>query len=208
MAIFIDCNTIKNNELNNEITEKISKKLPKSINDNLEENKLKNIDTYLQEIDSIIILILQNYESNINIDFLFGLKNVRIICTLDNLFIKISSEFVKRFNFIFRDMTTFVKYDVIDVEEVSVVYNVLLSVTKRQRNVFRRLLEVLEGEYIESKDLVMKVGKRLLIGDVRKVNEALGEFYDHGVLKKGKDGRVVVNMKRKEIDEVLNNWTY
>lgn len=125
------------------------------------------------------------------------------ICTIDTmdpLQISLCDEDLEEFNFILKDLTTYVPYDYSTLEnkkEIS-LKNLLQNISKRSNMVFKILVGLSEKNTVLLSDLINTVKKEVFINDINTIHQLLSEFVDHKIIKY-KDGKIVLLMKKEKI---------
>lgn len=176
---------------------------------------LMDANTFFNHMSKIIkrsdeiLLILLNFRKDLT--FLMN-SNIRIVGTIEGVNIEMSYEDVYDYNFIFRDLTTYNAYteEIMDInldteiKKVLVVENLMSSVSKKAANIFIETLKIFDvGVKIPFSELVKKVGKKFLITTITSIKNHLHEFIDHKVLKATKDGNLVIELSKSDVDKIL-----
>ncbi|KAM0680726.1 hypothetical protein GINT2_000999 [Glugoides intestinalis] len=172
------------------------------------DSSIKDIDSWLGEEKKDLQLIITNFQFD---EWVFtGLKNIKIIGTIESIDIKFDLTSLEDFNFIFRDLTTFEDYedDIINIElfnnKVQSVQMILSNLSTKARTTFKELLLF---EACTLNELFNKVKKDLFLTKPASLIDLLREFIDHKIIKI-QDGRIktILNKtERKTVMEFISN---
>lgn len=167
---------------------------------------IRDIDGWLGRSKKSLVLILVNFDFALR--ELQGLENIRIIGTLECIDFTFGLEEVRAFNFIFRDLTTFVDYadEVLDVEikndRAVAALMVLANVPRKAGLLFRELVSLgtcsVDALFDKVKRLLMLTKKAAMV-------DLLAEFVDHRIIKIKDNSTVVLNLNREERRRLLEN---
>lgn len=180
----------------------------------LKKNRRKHIYLSLEGLDDAC------YKSGIkltmvflNFDFkqLLPFKNTRsfkIVGTLEEVYSNLGHREIEDFNFIFRDLTTFVPYyeDIAGTtlvetpNSVEGMVNIYENVPKKAKFVFLELLKLkkdMKNVYLV--DIYNALKKKLLLKDKSECQILLAEFIDHNLIKVKGSEEIVFEFKNTEI---------
>lgn len=167
---------------------------------------IRDIDHYLSKCRKKLILILLNFD--FSIIELQKLTSIRLIGTLETLNFSFVSEDIDYFNFIMRDLTTFVNYTDecfdVDVESnnLTSTIHILNGVSKNSKIVFKELLK--SGNTTVS-FLFNKLKAQLMIINKNKIVEYLAEFLDHGLIMIKDKIEIKLKLTKDESKELLKS---
>lgn len=165
---------------------------------------IREIDERLTAEGGSLLLVLINF--NFDLTDLQGLKAIRIIGTIENIDFTFDACSIEAFNFIFRDLTTFVNYtdETLGINlfsnRTSSTLMVAKSVPERSRQVFKELL-VLGSCSIG--DLFNRVKIGLMMTNKKVLIECLNEFVDHGIVKISDGVQLSLNLTKNERASIL-----
>ncbi|KAF7684655.1 Origin recognition complex subunit 2 [Astathelohania contejeani] len=177
---------------------------------------IDGINILLEKYGKYIQIIILNFDFN-SLEGFIGKTHIRIIGTLENVKSNITFSHIMDFNFIFRDLTTYRPYlnEIADIkiEETNKstqnIINVLNSVSKKSRNIFKLLLEsFIDLEAIPLKDIFKIVKKNFLINNYGIFSNLLLEFFDHNILKRDDCENIYINLTVENRKKILENWNY
>ena len=142
-AIHLDCRSTKMSEMTKQIVKKIGRR---SFDD------YKQASMSIREIDDAIHNRREKYKLvMINFDFSFSvflnLKNFVVLATMESVDIRFGMDEIERFNFVFRDLTTFEPYEeAVDIEiktlRTGMSINVVKNVPRNSMMVLREILAI------------------------------------------------------------------
>ncbi|KAI4292645.1 origin recognition complex subunit 2 [Pancytospora philotis] len=165
-----------------------------------------DIDEQLGRSKRSLTLILTSF------DFqrreLQGLRNVRIVGTVESLGFSFDLDDLRSFNFVMRDLTTFADYtaEVLDIDvtsdRVSGALMVARSVPEKVRHIFRELLTLGSCTIAE---LFQRTSKALLLAQQRTVVKYLDEFIDHGIVRIKDGSRILLDLNKEERARLLKD---
>lgn len=172
------------------------------------DSNIRDIDDWLGNEKKKLKLILTNFQFD-EWEFV-GLKNIKIIGTIESVDIKFDLNSIEDFNFIFRDLTTFEDYEdeIMNVElfnnKVQSVQMILSNLSTKARTAFKELLLL---EACTLNELFNKVKKELFLTKPASLLDLLREFIDHKILKiqDGKIKTALNKTERKMILEYISN---
>lgn len=160
--------------------------------------KRKNIDAALAKLDNAwkagdvqTRLVFLNFEFK-ELAPLSRTKNLKIIGTIEDTAYMFSHSDVRSFNFIFRDLTTFVPYndEIVGialfrtVNRVESTLHIYENVSKKAKQVFVEFLRLKSGtKNVFLLDMFNALKKRLLLKARSECQVLLSEFLDHQILK-------------------------
>ncbi|KAM0674405.1 Origin recognition complex subunit 2 [Gurleya vavrai] len=163
-----------------------------------------HLDLFLYKKNKEFTVILINFD--FSLDILKNRKRIKLIATLEKIFTPVERNFLKEFNFIFRDLTTFESYKT-EIQDINLKKNdmlciscsVLENVSKRTKNIFLCLIEEFcEENVVDNNEFLIKVGKKFFIKQLSVLNQLLVEFYDHKILKKKSENEFFINLSKME----------
>lgn len=143
---------------------------------------LKELDKLLE--DKKIYCILNNFDFSCT-EFQ-ELNSIKIIGTVENLNFEFTQEDLIKYNFIFRDLTTFENYneDIVDSEildnKIQNVKLIIGNLSAKPKFVFKELLKI--GNCTANL-LFNNVKKSLFLSKIQSLIELLREFTDHKIIK-------------------------
>lgn len=163
-----------------------------------EYTKHRNINALLAKLDDAwkardmqTRLIFLNFEFK-ELAPLSKTKNFKIIGTIEDTACLFSHYDVRSFNFIFRDLTTFVPYtdEIVDIalsrvaNRVESTLHIYENVSKKAKQVFVEFLRLKsETKSVFLQDIFNSLRKKLLLKARSECQVLLSEFLDHQILK-------------------------
>lgn len=164
---------------------------------------IADIDASLSGGDKLVLIL-------VNFDFalseLQGLKNIRLVGTIENIDFPFDCEELALFNFILRDLTTFADYsdEILGVElasnELASALMVFESVPERSQKIFRELVEIGDCKLTE---LFNRVKIPLMIRKAALILDSLHEFMDHGIVKVKNENSITLKMSKEERKKMI-----
>ncbi|KAH9411435.1 putative origin recognition complex protein [Ordospora pajunii] len=207
-AIHVDCRSTKKNELMKQISKKIWHNLLPNC---------RQAPASIKEIDDAIFGRREKYKLvMVNFDFSFAefleLKHFAVLATMENVNVRFGMDDIERFNFVFRDLTTFEPYEEAADIEIQVLrtgrsMNVVKNVPRNSMIVLREILAI-GGEKVDMNELFERIKKRLFLTARCSIVPMIAEFIDHGMLRIKNNSEIVISIppvERKEIVELLSN---
>ncbi|KAI5176143.1 origin recognition complex subunit 2 [Pancytospora epiphaga] len=167
---------------------------------------IRDIDEWLGRNKKTLILILINFDFGLK--DLQGLENIQIVGTMESIDMECTLKDIEDFNFLLRDLTTFVDYsdEVLDVEirsdKVLSVQRVVSNVPQRVATLFRDLVELGSCTINE---LYNNVKKQMMLTRKDTIENLLREFIDHGIVKIKDNTNIVLNLNKEERKRFLEN---
>ncbi|ELQ75030.1 Origin recognition complex, subunit 2 [Trachipleistophora hominis] len=156
-------------------------------------------------------------KSKINIIFKFDLTSTdpekfpknNVVCVLDTMdptAINFCDEDLEDFNFIMKDLTTYVPYEnVFEVDKGEAdLKNLLNNVPKRSRNLLKIFINLCENNFALITELLNVAKKELFITNTKTIYQLLGEFVDHRIIKYREDKIVLLVKKEKILCHMVN----
>jgi origin recognition complex subunit 2 len=149
----------------------------------------------------------------LNFDFeqmaeLSGLRNIALVATVERTSITFSSEDVERYNFIFRDLTTYEPYSTeihgiqLNASKSDAAASVIRNVSRNSRAVMEELLDG-EGAAVAIDELFERVKRRLFLRSKNAIFPLISEFVDHNILKLKDNAEIVVNLSLADRKAVI-----
>lgn len=166
---------------------------------------IRDIDEWLRSRNKTLTLILFNFSLE-NKEF-SGLKNIKLIGTIESIDFSFELDDLVTFNFILRDLTTFENYveETINIELYdSRVQNALLvlkNLPAKTKLVFKRLLGL---NTRTTATLFEAVKKELFLVKYSSLLPHLHEFIDHKIIKIN-ESKITVNLTKDDIKALLEN---
>lgn len=167
---------------------------------------IAEIDDRLAQDKKSLILVLVNFD--FGLAELQGLKNIRLIGTVENIDFAFDLDDIVSFNFVCRDLTTFVNYtsEVLDINimenRVQSTLMVIRSIPNKSKYIFKELLVL--GS-CDVSDLFNKVKLALMLTRKNTVVEALSEFVDHGIVKIKDGTNIVLCLNKDDRSRILGD---
>lgn len=169
-------------------------------------------DKYLHSKNFNLTIVVLNF--SFEYVFLQKLKNIRIVATIENVFANYTSDDIYDYNFIYRDLTTFIPYEeeILDITlqsnalSANNVINIANCVSNKSKKLFIEILKNFKVQQKVSYNELLKIGKRFLITKIVTINDLLSEFYDHKVLKNG-NNEIVINLTDSCVKAVIKHYT-
>lgn len=150
-------------------------------------------------------------KSRTNIILKFDFRNAdpdsfpknNVICTLDTMDptkISFCDEDLEDFNFIMKDLTTYMPYEnIVEKYRAEIdIGNLLNNVPKRSKNLFKIFIKLCEGNLVLITDLLNLAKKEMFITSAKTVYQLFGEFVDHQIIKY-KEDKIVLLVKKEKI---------
>lgn len=216
-AIIINCLFLKTDDF----IALLKDQLRKTLNSKLRQNiQIKDIykfmnacDCFLQKNNVFVTLVVLNFR--FEFIFLQELQNIQLVATIENVYTTYSKDDIYDFNFIFRDLTTFLPYEK-EIVDINLQSNLLCArnvieifncVSKRSKNICLAILKNFKVQQkISYKDLLEKVAKKFLVSKINLLNDLLSEFYDHRVLKNG-NNEILINLSESTVKNVIKHFS-
>ncbi|KAG5860277.1 origin recognition complex subunit 2 [Encephalitozoon hellem] len=204
-AIYVNCRIMSRHEILSEIMDAVRRR---SRLEGLKASKtltIKDIDEAIGTRREKYKLIMANFDFGM-VEF-SGLRNFAILGTIEEVDIRFSLEDVERFNFIFRDLTTFDPYEEETIgihlggTKAEASFRVVRSVPKSSRAVLKEILQC-NADTMSLSDLFERVKRKLFLTSKTSVLSMISEFIDHGLLKIKNGTEVVVCMSPTEKREI------
>ena len=163
---------------------------------------LAALDDFLFKEKRTVILILLNF----NFDYycFSNLKAIKIIGTIESIDINYSMEDIEKFNFIFRDLTTFLDYTddilgfTLNNSKVTNAFTVYKSVAFKCQKIFKTIIDKC---ITTIPDLFNNVKKELLLTKKIQIKPFLAEFIENKILKMEGD-KISIMLNKTEIEKM------
>lgn len=149
-------------------------------------------------------------------------NNLRIVATIDTLDFSFDMLDIKKYNFIFRDLTTFIPYNY--TFESKNIDQLIKSVSAKSKNLFLFLLQEIENRNnlkdglnkaalrgicgpknrINVNEFIQSIKRKFLISKLKTLRLILGEFMEHQILSLKNDFlsvKISTNERRRILDE-------
>lgn len=175
----------------NDITELLCKNTKLKNN----KNKLLALNEKLKKEKKIQKIIILNFCFD-KFNVLNHFNSFRIIATIERINFTFSHQEIIDFNFIFRDLTTFIPYkenfiekkQKLESDKLKTLENVFLNVQKQSQIVFIELIKLLnQNKTVYLKDLTDNLKSKLMHKEKSKYINLLTEFIDHKIVKINKE---------------------
>ena len=169
------------------------------------------IDRKCEDIGTKITLVFLNFDFK-ELKPFKKMRNFKIIGTIENTSYDFEFSEIDSFNFIFRDLTTFVPYteEVTDISfpenqsKVGSMAAVYGNVPKKSRFVFLELLKLKRAsKSVFLADIFSLMKKKLLLKNKNECLVLLSEFIDHRLLKTKSDGEIAFEFRDADIHRFL-----
>ncbi|RVD92263.1 origin recognition complex subunit 2 [Tubulinosema ratisbonensis] len=162
---------------------------------NRSENKILGLHKALTDQEKNEKIIILNFCFD-KFSELKQIKPLRIIGTIERIDFSFSHQDLLDFNFIFRDLTTFISYKEefvekkhkLEIDKFKTLENVFLNVQKQSQIVFIDLIRLFnKNKSVYLKDLIDSLKSKLMHKEKNKYLNLLTEFVDHKIIKIGKE---------------------
>lgn len=167
---------------------------------------IEDIDRRLCRDNESLTLVLLNF--NFELFQLQNLKNIKLVGTVENIDFNFDLTDIRSFNFVFRDLTTFVSYtdEVLDINiasnKASTAIMVIKSIPNKSKIIFMELLKL--GN-CSVNDLYNKLKVSLMMSKKNTIVEALNEFIDHDIIKLREGNQITLKLNKEECKNVLES---
>ncbi|AFN83917.1 origin recognition complex subunit 2 [Encephalitozoon romaleae SJ-2008] len=204
-AIYLNCRTMGRHEILAEIVDTVRRRSRLETQRVSKTSTIKDIDEAIGTRKEKYKLIMANFDFSM-LEF-SGLKNFAILGTIEGVDIRFSLEDIERFNFIFRDLTTFDPYEeeIIGIHlgatKVEASSRVVSSVPRNSRVVLKEIL-LCNEDTVSLSELFERTKRKLFLTSKASVLSMISEFIDHGLLKIKNGTEVVVCMSPTEKKEI------
>lgn len=211
-SIVLNCHNMNINDITTSLKNQIIKSIrPK----NPAKYTLMEIMPFIKAINNLFtrensfILVLINFRKEFT--FLIN-SNIKVVCTVENVFLDLSQDDIHDYNFIMRDLTTFTPYsdEIVDInldseiKKLLVVENLLKSVSKKAGDLFIATIKTFEvNTRVTFSSLMTKVGKKFLITTLASMKDHLHEFFDHKIFKITNDGGFMIVLGKGDVEKIL-----
>lgn len=168
---------------------------------------LRNLDEWHETHGTYAVWVLLNFDFK-ELAPLRNAARLRIVGTIEDTTYRFSYRDFEHFNFIFRDLTTFLPYkdEIIDMafstasDRVESASNVYGNVPKKAQFLFLELLKLKKASVqLHLTDLFDAMRKKLLLKSKNECLVLLAEFIDHGLIKTKGAGEMCVALTDAEI---------
>lgn len=166
---------------------------------------IHDIDLKLSKSKKKLIMILLNFDFNLS--DLKGLKNIKLVGTIENIDFTFDKDDLLDLNFILRDLTTFISYEenslAIDIQasKIHTAKMVFESLPNKSKQIFKAILS---SESRSINHIFEKVKIPLMITRKTILLDALKEFFDHKIIKLKDNDVITINLTKDEIKELSN----
>lgn len=184
----------------------------------LKRHKKRNLCLELDQLDelceknSIKITILFLHFNFKQLSPFRKAQNFKIVGTVEKVSYGFGFQELEAFNFIFRDLTTFIPYyeDISGINltentgSVEGMINVYENVPKKSKFMFLELLKLRkDSKKVYLLDIYNTLKKTLLLRNKNECLTLLSEFIDHNLMKVRPSGEIVLEFKNSEIHSFL-----
>lgn len=204
-AIYLNCRTMSRHEILAEIMDTVRRRSSLETQRVSRTSTIKDIDEAIGTRREKYKLIMANFDFSM-LEF-SGLKNFAILGTIEGVDIRFSLEDIERFNFIFRDLTTFDPYEEeivgihLGTTKVEASFRVVTSVPRNSRVVLKEIL-LCNEDTVSLGELFERTKRKLFLTSKTSVLSMISEFIDHGLLKIKNGTEVVICMSPAEKKEI------
>ncbi|KMV65265.1 origin recognition complex subunit 2 [Encephalitozoon cuniculi EcunIII-L] len=207
-AIYLNCKIMSRREILAEIMEAVRHRSKLEAQEVSKAPTIREIDEAIGSRKEKYKLVMANFDFGM-LEF-SSLRNFAILGTVEGIGIRFSLEDVERFNFIFRDLTTFEPYE----EEAMGIHlrttraeassRVVRNVPRNSRLVLKEILSC-NANAVGLGEIFEKVKRKLFLTSKTSVLSMINEFIDHGLLKIRNGSEIVVCMSLGERNEVAGD---
>jgi origin recognition complex subunit 2 len=206
-ALIFNCKILRPEEILNGITERLVELHPQMEEELKCAGSLRRMDELLASREEKIKVVLLNFDFEKMAEFT-GLKNMALLATVETMGITFSYEDIERYNFIFRDLTTYRPYSVelhdiqLSAGRSEVAMGVIRNVPKNSRVVMKELLESSDTT-VTVDELFEKVKRKLFLKSKNSIFPLINEFIDHGILKMRDNVEMTINLSAADRRRIL-----
>lgn len=148
-----------------------------------------------------ILLIIHNFSFD-KFHFLKETKNIKIIGTVEKINYTFSQRDINDYNFIFRDLTTFIPYkdnlkkkENLEANKLREIENIFINISKQSQILFCELIKCfLENNKVTISDLFCALKHKLMLKSKVRCFQLLNEFVDHKILKINEEEVIHLNV--------------
>ncbi|ADM12433.1 origin recognition complex subunit 2 [Encephalitozoon intestinalis ATCC 50506] len=204
-AIHLNCRAMSRHEILLEIMDAVRRRSRSAAQSISKVSTIKDIDEAIGFRKEKYKIVMANFDFSMT-DF-SGLRNFAILGTIEEINIKFSFEDAEKFNFIFRDLTTFEPYE----EEIAGIHfretraeassKVVRNVPRNSRLVLKEIL-LYNSDVVGLGELFERIKRKLFLTSKTSVLSMISEFIDHGLLKVRNGSEITVCMSSAEKKEV------
>lgn len=208
-AFYFNCRLQKPRDILMELIDRVARRSRK-LHPPASLRSVRELDRLIGQRREKYKLIVANFDFDLMRDFC-GLRNFAILGTIESVDVKFSYDDVERFNFIFRDLTTFRPYEdeivgmQLRLTRTESALNVIRNVPRNSRIVLREILQ-LQADTVGLDEVFEKTKKRLFLTSRSSLLLMISEFVDHRILRVRDNTEIVVNLPAAERRRLLDGW--
>lgn len=207
-AIHLDCRAMGRREILAEIVTAVGRRSKHLAPELARASTVSEVDAVVGHRKEKFKLVMANFDFSM-LDFAC-LRNFAVLGTVEHVDIRFSADDVERFNFVFRDLTTFEPYEEeamgiqVQAARAEASASIVRNVPRNSRAVLKEILQ-LGSSTVDLGELFERVKRKLFLTSKTSILSLLGEFVDHGVLKIRNSTEIVVCMSSAERKEVVKD---